>query len=370
MTADIHSNVDRDRQKPPVQYPKVSWEDVELGSMLGSGGFASVYEVAILRSLDTAHTNRKEGDYNGVGSQVSVAFTANETSEYDSASVTARSGLSGSLALKCIPKSILQDKEKLHLARESLIQEAKILSNLPDNPNVIRLVGISADLDANPDKGFLILQRVSDSLEGLLKRWKTRQPHNFRLSLVHTHKNHQLLRNEQAYRVQQAAIGLAKAMAFLHHHHILYRDLKPSNVGLDFEGQVRLFDFGLARTYNEFNHQDGRTLTNFVGSVRYMAPEIYSASGHYGFPADVHSFALLLWEILTLRKPFENLKTIKRFERVVQLQHRRPSLRPICSRGLQELLKASWHPNPSMRPTFALIVHQLDIEGASGDLST
>ena len=64
----------------------------------------------------------------------------------------------------------------------------------------------------------------------------------------------------------------------LHEHNILYRDLKPENMVVDFEGYPRLIDFGTAKFIQN------RTFT-IVGTPHYMAPEVITGNG-YGFPAD------------------------------------------------------------------------------------
>jgi serine/threonine protein kinase len=155
---------------------------------------------------------------------------------------------------------------------------------------------------------------------------------------------------------------MASAMAFVHHHGVLYRDLKPSNIGIDYQGKVRLFDFGFARTYQE---EQGHLLTTMIGTPRYMSPEVASSQGKYGFPADVHSFAMVLWEILVLRKPFEKAKCLKTFLKALHVQQKRPSLKHVASFDIRSLLTASWHPDPDQRPTFALIVDLLEKEKAS-----
>lgn len=55
----------------------------------------------------------------------------------------------------------------------------------------------------------------------------------------------------------------------LTHCFVNYRDLKPSNVGFNEAGEVKLYDFGLARELLD----DGRKMTGYTGSARYMAPE-------------------------------------------------------------------------------------------------
>jgi hypothetical protein len=89
-----------------------------------------------------------------------------------------------------------------------------------------------------------------------------------------------------------------------------------------------------------------------------MAPEVAQGTD-YGFSADVHSFAILLWEICTLQKAFASVENRDQLRKVVSSERRRPSLRPIASPQVKDLLKASWDPNPELRPSFAPIVEVL-----------
>ncbi len=147
-------------------------------------------------------------------------------------------------------------------------------------------------------------------------------------------------------------------MEFLHKHKVIYRDLKPQNVGFDAAGTVQLFDFGLARVHCE----GARLLTGFTGSARYMAPEV-AWCDVYSFPADVHAFAILLWEISTLEKAFCKTLTMQQLVQQVVHRHNRPSLKEVASPIIRELLKVSWHRDSDMRPSFALVVKQLELEG-------
>ena len=104
-----------------------------------------------------------------------------------------------------------------------------------------------------------------------------------------------------AYIAQQ----VAHALAYAHQARIVHRDIAPSNVMVDFDGVVRLIDFGIARRGADAS----LTATGeFIGRVGDAAPEV--RAGAQADPrSDIYSLGVLLWELLVGRPPaFEELK--------------------------------------------------------------
>lgn len=106
----------------------------------------------------------------------------------------------------------------------------------------------------------------------------------------------------------QSAVALvekiARATAFLHHNHMLHRDLKPGNILLDEQGEPYLSDFGLVKWLDV-----GDELTRShqrLGTPGYMAPE---QTGLVDLPlgpwTDVWALGIILYELLTGKRPFE-----------------------------------------------------------------
>jgi serine/threonine protein kinase len=139
-------------------------------------------------------------------------------------------------------------------------------------------------------------------------------------------------------------------------------DLKPSNIGFDGKDQVKIFDFGLAREILEDSpNQKTRQMTGGVGTPRYMAPEVASMSDTYGFAADVYSFSILLWQIVTTRTPFADIVSPRDFASKVLKANKRPSLAQIdCPDSLKRLMETGWSADPLKRPTFSVICRELD----------
>jgi len=93
---------------------------------------------------------------------------------------------------------------------------------------------------------------------------------------------------------------LASALTYVHAECILHRDLKTANVFLTASGDIKLGDFGLSRTLSTYTH----FATSVVGTPYYMAPEVL-ASESYAHAADCWSLGVILFELLTLRRPFD-----------------------------------------------------------------
>ncbi|MBA0741970.1 hypothetical protein Gogos_015087 [Gossypium gossypioides] len=145
------------------------------------------------------------------------------------------------------------------------------------------------------------------------------------------------------------ALGISRAMEYLHANGIIHRDLKPSNLLLSEDRTcIKLADFGLAR------EEVLGGMTCEAGTYRWMAPEIYSrdplpigAKKHYDHKVDVYSFSIVLWEILTNKAPFKGRDN-----------NERPSVEGLPTE-IVSLLQSCWAEDPKIRPEFKEITASL-----------
>uniref|UniRef100_A0A7S4I6F8 SH2 domain-containing protein n=2 Tax=Vannella robusta TaxID=1487602 RepID=A0A7S4I6F8_9EUKA len=181
--------------------------------------------------------------------------------------------------------------------------------------------------------------------------------------LCHRGNLETLLHHEKAqlslYKRMEMAKETAVGMAWLHgaDPQIIHRDLKPSNLLVDRHGQIKVCDFGLSaiKPANE-SLQYKETIP---GTPLWMPPEVMMGR-KVTEKADVYSYGIVLWEIVTQQIPFPDMKSFPKFRQMVCLNNVRPPLTPIELQSIKDLLNECWHKNPEARPSFTKIVEKIE----------
>nr|GMC65872.1 serine/threonine-protein kinase STY17-like [Ipomoea batatas] len=150
----------------------------------------------------------------------------------------------------------------------------------------------------------------------------------------------------------KVAIDVSKGMSYLHQNKIIHRDLKTANLLMDEHGVVKVADFGVARV----QAQTG-VMTAETGTYRWMAPEVIEHKP-YDHKADVFSFGIVVWELLTGEIPYAFLTPLQAALGVVQ-QGLRPTVPKDTHPKIVELLEKCWQPDPNQRPEFSEILEIL-----------
>jgi len=266
-------------------------------------------------------------------------------------------------AVKKLRDAVKNNPRFLPACAADLALEAAVLANL-SHKNIVTLHGIRGDdnvLDLLKNGTFFIcLDPLYDTLQDKLVQWRHqtskkdyRNQRLFRSSSRIMKNNTEIIK-----RLEEIVMGIVNGMEYLHTNNIIYRDLKPGNIGFDKKTkQVKIFDFGLARivlpvqdnmTNNKNKTGQSRLMTRKIGTPRYMAPEIIRDESDYGFGVDVYSFSILLWQIVTDRVAFHSFSTAQELKQSVSMHNLRPPLRYVPKLRLI----------PEQKPTASLSVHK------------
>lgn len=108
---------------------------------------------------------------------------------------------------------------------------------------------------------------------------------------------------------------LLTGVAYCHHHRVLHRDLKPPNLLINREGQLKLADFGLARAFGI----PVRSYTHEVVTLWYRAPDILMASRRYSTPVDMWSIGCIFAEMVLGRPLFSGVSEADQLDKIFRL---------------------------------------------------
>lgn len=309
-----------------------------LGDLLGKGGFNNVYELERIQLRDGG--TEEVSSHTATTSSLRKELVQNKHK----------------LAVKFLSDEAMYSPEEFCNGAADLLMEAKYLTALAAHPHpaLIQLHGISA---AGPqgfqrtDRAgfFLVIDRLYDTLDRRIDVWKE----------VKRRKNHIKSNDTQKHQIMRAlflqrllvAQDIASALRHLHKLSVIFRDLKPDNVGFDYGGRVKLFDFGLAKELDPLQQTDNGlyNMSGGTGSRRFMAPEV-SLSEPYDLSADMYSFSILFWELLTLEKAFSKMPVDEHREKVIKNNERLPT-DPAWGKVIEELLEGCWRRSPFKRPS-------------------
>jgi serine/threonine protein kinase len=348
IEAGIQATMERSaffQREPLVDTTKIALfhrHEIQTGRLLGTGGFSEVYEITGF-VLDPTVSERCTDEQQRLRQKYAVAALG-------------RSG-SGRYALKHLKKttSTHMAPRDFHQAATDLVMESAYMSRL-HHPNIVFIRGLPIDgvaawNDGDRDGYFLITDRLDGTLGDRIKQWK-----------------HGVAESPCLMAKMRYAQQIASALHYLHaEHRIVFRDLKPQNMGFVAESndEVQLFDFGLCRelppctpavSHNESDLEQVYVMSG-VGTRRYIAPEVVN-NGRYNTKVDVYSWALVTWELVSGTRPFSSYCTEEHRIAVCQ-QGERPRLCIHWPEWFQLLLRRTWCETVADRWSMAQVVSYL-----------
>lgn len=328
---------DEEAEKAVLRF---SHEELKIGRQLGVGGFCAVNEIK------------------KINVPTPVPDPPLRSREYMSLQCIREEG-GPRYAIKELAITTLADKKLFAQGIADIVIEARMLAVIQHN-NIIKIRGF-ADCGYFNKGFFILMDRLQITLDKQLSKWSEEKRKCTGLLSKFSQKKKEAAEDLKSSRFD-ALLGIASAIKFLHSKNIIYRDLKPDNIGFDVRENVKVFDFGLAAEVipSQADGDGTYKLTGFTGSPLYMAPEV-AKSLPYNLKADTYSFGILFWQIMALKNPFPKF-TMKTLEEFVVNGVRRPKLKKDWSGNVKELMQSCWDGDFSKRPEFHEIKEQLHNE--------
>uniref|UniRef100_A0A6B2L2B0 Protein kinase domain-containing protein n=1 Tax=Arcella intermedia TaxID=1963864 RepID=A0A6B2L2B0_9EUKA len=231
---------------------------------------------------------------------------------------------------------------------DDFMKEIKMLSQL-NHPNIILFIGACVtNTDVYIITEYMPLGSVYSILHSDLCRTSTM---NGALN-INIKKDKSQLKLSLNTKIN-ILMDTAKGMLYLHSFRppIIHRDLKTQNLLVDKFWRVKLCDFGLSR------FKSSETMSR-LGTLQYSAPEILRGE-KYTEKADIYSFGIITWEIITEGIPYDGWPPL-RVASDVAYKSRRPDIPSSVLPEIQNLMKNSWDDNENHRLDFSSIIQQLE----------
>jgi len=150
---------------------------------------------------------------------------------------------------------------------------------------------------------------------------------------------------------------MASALAYLHGKNLVHKDIKSANI-LILGNTAKLADFGLAK---QMENTLMKVTMNRAYSAAWASPEQLNPSTVVSFPTDIYSFAIVIWELLTGKVPWEGLTNLQMMFATAQGQfkehHAIPKTAPVA---LSVNLQKCWVVETDKRPTAEKLLSMLD----------
>ena len=229
-------------------------------------------------------------------------------------------------ALKVLPHKLVNDSSYL----ERFHREAQAVAAL-DHPNIVRAYDIDATQDGQLEIHFLVMEFI--------------QGHNF-FELVRALGPLKI--STAVDYIRQAALGLQHA----HDAGLVHRDIKPGNFIVDGQGDVKMMDLGLAKTFAN-REEFSLTMMNdekILGTADYLAPEQAVDSHRVDTRADIYGLGCTFYFLLTGRPPYDDGSLA---QRLLAHQTKKPhpirKLRPEIPEEIDLLIREMLQKKPNRR---------------------
>jgi CHASE2 domain-containing sensor protein/tRNA A-37 threonylcarbamoyl transferase component Bud32 len=228
------------------------------------------------------------------------------------------------LAIKTIRFSDEFETEKIREVKERFMREAEIAGKLA-HPAIVAVYDVGEDYELT----YMAMEYLEG--ESLLK---------------FSRKGSLLPLRRALYVVAETAL----ALDYAHKQGVIHRDVKPANIMLLKDGQIKVTDFGIAKAVSSSQTKSGIVL----GTPNYMSPE--QINGHeIDGRSDIFSLGVVFFELMTGQLPFHGKNLTNLFYQITQVKHTSPrQINPKVPKPVEQIIDKALAKNPAQRfPTGA-----------------
>jgi len=376
-TTDLVANSKILKKEKEEELPHFDLPEIEKGKRLGAGAFGIVWEISNV-ALDPAIDREESGkcvsdtptggdDDDDDDEAGDLAALSQEARRFIAKTAVREDTSASRYAVKILRPELSNDPSTFEKGCIDLAMEANFLSNFV-HPNIIKVRGAGLDKLIGTKDYFLVMDRLYGTLDGKLEEWKATQK---KMGMFGKKAAKEDLLKDRL----NVAFELSAALNYMHARNIIYRDLKPENLGFDIRGDVKIFDLGFARELtpalaagmDEYG-EDTYKLTGKTGTLIYMAPEVVLMKP-YGLKADVYSLSILLWEFFHLGKEPFGKSTTRIHEKMVCRGSIRPKIDKKVPKEVAALMTDCWAKQTNNRPGMKAVNLKLkrEMQALQGD---
>lgn len=178
------------------------------------------------------------------------------------------------VAIKLLINELTFDEE----ARRRFELESYIIARL-NHPNIIHVIDRGLSPDAMPYFVMEYIEGIDLSTAAKIREL----PHGTKIDII---------------------IQVLKALSYAHQNNVIHRDIKPDNILIDDNGNVKILDFGIAQFYDDQVHELDKTTSGTVmGTYNYMSPEQRESADNVTEQSDLYSVGVVMYELFTGKLP-------------------------------------------------------------------
>ncbi|EDR14096.1 uncharacterized protein LACBIDRAFT_244909, partial [Laccaria bicolor S238N-H82] len=185
--------------------------------------------------------------------------------------------------------------EKIQLAKRAL-REITLLRHFANHENITGLIDVDA-ISPDFNEIYIFMEPMEADLHQIIK-------------------SGQHLTNEH---VQYFLYQILRGMKYVHSASVIHRDLKPGNLLVNADCELKICDFGLSRGFDARPDEYASHLTEYVATRWYRAPEIMLAFRRYNTAIDVWSIGCILAELLLGKPLFKGKDYVDQLNKVLDV---------------------------------------------------